>query len=162
MPGPGLESLRSLFLYLSAAFGAFVVALWLSLVFWTWRDIRARTNDRFLRVLAPLLVLLLSLPGVLVYRILRPRQTLEEEYERALEEEALLSGIEDHAACPGCSRQTRQDWMVCPHCHTRLRKSCVRCGRLLDLPWNLCPYCGTPAQPSRADSPAEEPVPAGT
>src|SRR3990172_3158897 len=91
MPGLGAEGFRGIFLYLSAAFGAFLVALWLSLVFWTWRDIRARSQDRFLRLLAPLLVLLLNLPGVIVYLILRPRLTLEEEYERALEEEALLA-----------------------------------------------------------------------
>ena len=161
MSGFGLEGFRGVFLYMSAAFGAFLVALWLSLVFWTWRDIRARSQDRFLRVLAPLLVLLLSLPGVIVYLILRPRLTLEEEYERALEEEALLSGIEGAPACPGCSRQTQKDWMVCTHCHTRLRKSCARCGRLLDLPWNLCPYCGTPAQPVRAEVSTEEAAPAG-
>src|SRR3990172_12300166 len=96
MPGLGAEGFRGIFLYLSAAFGAFLVALWLSLVFWTWRDIPALSQHRFLRVLAPLLVLLLNLPGVIVYLILRPRLTLEEEYERALEEEALLSGIESH------------------------------------------------------------------
>ena len=161
MPGLGAEGFRGIFLYLSAAFGAFLVALWLSLVFWTWRDIRARSQDRFLRVLAPLLVLLLNLPGVIVYLILRPRLTLEEEYERALEEEALLSGIESHRACPGCSRQTQNDWLLCPHCHTRLRKSCARCGRLLELPWNLCPYCGTPAQAVKNEIPAEEASPAG-
>jgi RNA polymerase subunit RPABC4/transcription elongation factor Spt4 len=162
MPGLGAEGFRGLFLYFTAAFGAFLVALWLSLVFWTWRDIRARSQDRFLRVLAPLLVLLLNLPGVIVYLLLRPRLTLEEEYERALEEEALLSGIEAHHTCPGCSRQTQNDWIVCPHCHTLLRKSCARCGRLLELAWNLCPYCGTPAQSVRNESPAEELSPAGT
>src|SRR3990172_3576898 len=159
MPNLGLESLGGLFLYFSAAFGAFLVALWLSLAFWTWRDIRARSNDRFLRVLAPLLVFLLSLPGVIVYLILRPRLTLEEEYERALEEEALLVGIEEQATCPGCSRRADREWQICPHCHTRLRKACARCGRLLDLPWNLCPYCGTPAQPVRAETPAEQALP---
>jgi RNA polymerase subunit RPABC4/transcription elongation factor Spt4 len=155
-----LDSLGGLFLYFSAAFGAFLVALWISLVFWTWRDIRARSHDRLLRVLAPLVVLVLSLPGVIVYLILRPPRTLEEEYQRALEEEALLAGVETSANCPGCGRRTAPDWQICPHCHTRLRKSCTRCGRLLELPWNLCPYCGTPSQigqPEAAPQPGAGP-----
>ncbi|HSR46457.1 MAG TPA: zinc ribbon domain-containing protein [Anaerolineales bacterium] len=156
MENLGLETLGGLFLYFSSAFGAFLVALWLSLVFWTWRDIRARTYDRFLRILAPLLVLLLTLPGVILYLVLRPRRTLEEEYERALEEEALLAAIEEPLTCPGCSRRADKDWQICPHCHTRLRKSCVRCGRMLELAWNLCPYCGTPAQPMSDETPPVE------
>ncbi len=155
--GPnGLESLGGLFLYVSAAFGAFVVALWISLVFWAWRDIRARSHDRLLRILAPLVVLLLSLPGVLVYLVLRPARTLEDEYQRALEEEALLAEVEEHANCPGCGRQIKADWQVCPHCHTRLRKSCTRCGRLMELPWNLCPYCGSPSPIAPQEAPARE------
>jgi RNA polymerase subunit RPABC4/transcription elongation factor Spt4 len=159
MQNPGLETLGGIFLYLSSAFGAFLVALWLSLVYWTWRDMRARSHDRFLRVLAPLLVLLLNLPGILLYLVLRPRLTIEEEYERALEEEALLAGIEEALKCPGCGRRTEKDWQICPHCHTRLRKSCTRCGRLLELPWNLCPYCGQPAQAAREETPGASAAP---
>lgn len=160
--GPtSLESLGGLFLYISAAFGAFLVALWISLVFWTWRDIRARSHDRLLRLLAPLVVLLLSLPGVIVYLVLRPARTLEDEYERALEEEALLAGVEAQANCPGCGRRLSPDWQICPHCHTRLRKSCTRCGRLLELTWNLCPYCGSPSAAAQPEAPAPEGLAAG-
>ena len=131
---------------------AFVTALWLSLLIWTYRDIRSRTRDSFARILAVLAAAVLFLPGMLVYLILRPARTLEEEFEQTLEEEALLQSIEDNALCPGCGRRVREDWVACPNCHTRLRKPCHQCGRLMELAWNLCPYCGTPAPGMRRES----------
>lgn len=139
-------TLMSSILLIATAFGgAFLAALWLALVIWTWRDIRSRARDPLAQALAVLVVAALNLPGVLVYLILRPTRTLEEEYQRTLEEEALLASIEDQALCPGCERRIREDWQVCPNCHTKLKKSCQHCGKLMELPWNICPYCGTPA-----------------
>jgi RNA polymerase subunit RPABC4/transcription elongation factor Spt4 len=138
-------SLGNLALILSAWGGAFIAALWLSMIFWTYRDIRNRSRDHLARVLAVLVVTVLFLPGIVVYLIMRPPRTLEEEYQQSLEEEALLQAIEDISLCPGCGRRVKETWMVCPNCHTRLKKRCHQCSKLMDLPWNLCPYCGTPA-----------------
>jgi RNA polymerase subunit RPABC4/transcription elongation factor Spt4 len=138
---------------LATAFGAaFIAALWLSLIFWTYRDIRKRNRDRLAHILGTLVVAVLFLPGILVYIIMRPPTTLEEEYQRTLEEEALLQTIEEHQLCPGCSRRIREDWVACPNCHTRLRKPCHQCGRLMELPWNLCPFCATPAPGMRKEN----------
>ncbi len=131
--------------------GAFLVALWVALVVWTYRDIRARHRDRLVHFLAAALVALLNLPGVLVYLVLRPSRTLEEEYQQTLEEEALLQSIEDQTVCPGCERRIKDDWVVCPSCQTKLRKPCHSCGRLMELPWNICPYCGTPVPGMRKE-----------
>ncbi|TDA65194.1 MAG: zinc ribbon domain-containing protein [Chloroflexi bacterium] len=130
-------------LTLTAIAAGFLAALWLSLAVWTFRDIRRRARDPFTRILAVLLVLLLFLPGLLLYLILRPSITLEEEYQHTLEEEALLQNIEDTPLCPGCNRRIQPDWMVCPSCHTLLKKRCPNCSKLMELPWNLCPYCAT-------------------
>lgn len=138
--------------------GAFLVALWVALVIWTYRDIRARHRDRLVHFLAAALVALLSLPGVLVYLILRPARTLEEEYQQTLEEEALLQTIEDQTKCPGCERAIREDWLVCPTCQTKLRKPCHSCGRLMELPWNICPYCGAPTPGMRKEGVSIEEV----
>ena len=143
--------LSGLTLILTGLAGAFLVALWLALVIWTYRDMRSRHRDRLVHILAALMVALLTLPGVLVYLILRPARTLEEEYQQTLEEEALLQSIEDQSVCPGCERHTREDWLICPSCNTKLRKRCHSCGRLMELPWNLCPYCGTPAPGMRKE-----------
>ncbi len=144
--------LSSLTLTLTAFGGAFLAALWISLVIWTYRDIRARARDPLAQTLAALLVAVLNLPGVLVYLILRPQRTLEEEYQRTLEEEALLQALEDLPLCPGCERRVKEDWQVCPNCHTKLKKTCHNCSKFMELPWNICPYCGTPALGMRVES----------
>jgi len=138
--------LSSLILVLVAFGGAFLAALWLALVVWTWRDIRNRARDPLAQILAVAVVAVLNLPGVLVYLILRPARTLEEDYQRTLEEEALLASIEDQTLCPGCERRVRDEWQVCPSCHTKLKKNCAHCGNLMELPWNICPFCGTPVE----------------
>jgi RNA polymerase subunit RPABC4/transcription elongation factor Spt4 len=138
-------TLDSFIAYASVCFatsGALLAAVWLSLIIWTFRDMRSRSRDPFAQILATLVVALLPGIGLLVYFILRPRETLAAAYERALEEEALLQEIEERPACPGCSRTVDPHWMICPHCHTRLRKACPDCNALMDLHWKLCPYCG--------------------
>jgi RNA polymerase subunit RPABC4/transcription elongation factor Spt4 len=143
--------LSSFVLLLVGFGGAFLAALWLALIVWTYRDIRARARDPLAHVLAVLVVAVLNLPGVLVYLILRPQHTLEEEYQRTLEEESMLQSLEELPVCPGCERRIKDDWQVCPNCHTKLKKACHECGRLMELPWNLCPYCGTPAPGMRRE-----------
>ena len=121
-----------------AAVGA---ALWISMIVWAYRDMKRRSRDTFAQILAALVVALLNVPGLLVYLILRPQETLAEQYERALEEEALIQSIEDKQVCPGCGQPIKEEWRMCPHCHTKLRKPCDHCGQLLELPWTICPYC---------------------
>jgi RNA polymerase subunit RPABC4/transcription elongation factor Spt4 len=151
-----LSSLGNTFTYLTAFFGAFLAAMWLGLVFWTYRDIRSRSQDRLVHIFAPLIVLLLNVFGIVVYLILRPPLTLNETYQQTLEEEALLSQIEDRATCPGCGTFTHPEWQVCAICHTRLRKPCTNCGKLMELPWQICPFCSTPAPGVRPESNASE------
>ncbi|OQX64598.1 MAG: hypothetical protein B6I38_07440 [Anaerolineaceae bacterium 4572_5.1] len=143
--------LSNFMLALTGFGGAFLAALWVSLVIWTYRDIRNRARDQLAQILSTLLVGLLNLPGVLVYLVLRPPRTLEEEYQRTLEEEALLAAIEDQSLCPGCERRVKDDWKICPNCQTKLKKNCHECGKLMELPWNICPYCGTPEPGMRRD-----------
>ncbi len=129
-----------------ALLAAFLTAVWVAAVIWAFRDIRARTRDIFAQILATLMVLiffpLFPVPGLVLYAILRPRETLAEAYERTLEEEALLHGIEERLACPNCNRSIQPDYLFCPTCQTRLKKACTACGRLLHLQWSICPYCG--------------------
>ena len=145
------DSLSNFILILTAWGGAFLAALWLSLVLWTYRDVRSRTRDPLARILATLVVAVLFLPGILIYLILRPSRTMEDEYQHSLEEEALLQSIEETSLCPGCGRRIKENWIVCPGCHTKLRKSCHQCGKLIELPWNICPHCGTPAPGMRKE-----------
>jgi hypothetical protein len=152
------QVLNNLITGLASWGAAFLVGLWLSLIFWTYRDIRARARDPFVRILSTIVVALLFLPGVVIYLILRPADTLEDEYQHTLEEEALLRSIEDVPLCPGCGRHIQLAWMICPSCHTRLKKPCHQCHKLMELSWNLCPYCGTPAPGMRRKNPTIDDV----
>jgi RNA polymerase subunit RPABC4/transcription elongation factor Spt4 len=105
--------LSNLLLILTGFGGAFIAALWIALVIWTYRDIRSRARDPLVQILSTLLVAVL---------------------------------------CPGCERRVKDDWQVCPNCHTKLKKTCNECGKLMELPWNLCPYCGTPAPGMRHET----------
>ncbi|MBN1267123.1 MAG: zinc ribbon domain-containing protein [Anaerolineales bacterium] len=142
--------LFNLSLYFTALTGACLAALWISLIFWTYRDIRTRTRDRLIHIVASVMVGVLYFPGLLVYLILRPAETLDHAYYKTLEEEALLSSIEHRPNCPGCGAQTNREWYYCPLCYTRLGKQCGDCGRKMELSWQLCPYCGTAVPSSRA------------
>lgn len=122
---------------------AFSLALWISTVIWVFRDVRARTRDFLLVLLALLLAVAMPFAGVLLYMLLRPRETLAEQYERSLEEEALLQEIEERSVCPSCHEHVDDDFLLCPNCSTRLKNQCSNCKKMMKLEWNICPYCGT-------------------
>lgn len=124
--------------------GVALLTLWAAMTLWTYRDMRARSRDPLATLFVTAIVLVLNVPGLLIYLLLRPRETLSEAYERSLEEEALLQEIEEKPTCPGCGQRVQGDWLVCAHCHTRLKKSCVRCSKTLEMAWGICPYCATP------------------
>jgi RNA polymerase subunit RPABC4/transcription elongation factor Spt4 len=145
-------AISSLILFISAFGAAFVAALWLALIFWVYRDIRSRTRDPLIRIVAVLVTTILFLPGILIYLIMRPAHSLDQEYQQTLEEEALLQTIEDPLQCPGCARKIEKDWIICPNCQSRLKKSCHHCHKPMEITWNLCPYCGTPEPGMRREN----------
>lgn len=151
-----LNNLGAILLVVVAFLGAFLAALWVSLVLWTFRDARSRSRDPFAHLLAALMVAVFGPLGMFIYLILRPQETLAEAYERSLEEEALLQDIEERLVCPGCKQTVQENFQFCPSCHTRLKKVCPGCGALLRLRWNICPYCG--ASPSAPHMAQEVPV----
>jgi RNA polymerase subunit RPABC4/transcription elongation factor Spt4 len=142
-----MESITSLIVGAASVIGAILAALLGGLTVWAFRDIRSRTRDPFVQILATIVVGLIPIAGILVYLMLRPRETLSEAYVRALEEESLLSSIENQEFCPTCGRRVDADMQWCPSCHTKLRNACGSCGKAVHLSWDLCPYCGTGLQP---------------
>ena len=124
--------------------GAYLLALWFVLIVWTYRDIEARSNSVFTQIFSTLLVVLFFIPGVLLYLLLRPKETVDEAFQRSLEEEYLLQDLEELNHCPSCHRTVEDGFVICPSCQGQLRESCSGCGRLVDLKWPVCPYCTTP------------------
>src|ERR1700730_10500380 len=143
---------------------AYFIALWISCVWLAFRDIRPPPPHIFLQIMATLLVAVFSLPGLLIYVVLRPPKTLAQLYEDSLEEEAFLQGIQVHNSCPVCKQRVEQDFIFCPWCQTRLKRTCARCERPLMLRWKMCPFCATsvygapaPEQVTTAVAPLPEP-----
>jgi hypothetical protein len=133
---------------------AYLVALWFALIAWTFRDIEARSRSVFTQVFSTLLVVLFFLPGLALYLILRPKETLDQAFQRALEEEYLLQDLDDLPLCHGCQRAVDPEFVLCPHCQTRMRGPCPACARLIDLRWSVCPYCAVAADRGAAGLPA--------
>lgn len=145
MDMPQLEDIGKILLAIVAFISAFTAAFWMSLIIWTFRDMRLRSRDIFAQLLASLVVLIFGPLGLLIYLILRPQETLSEAYARTLEEEALLQNItEEQPVCPECKQRIEPDFIICPACHTELRKACPSCGRLMLMRWDICPYCAEP------------------
>lgn len=122
--------------------GAYLIATWFVLIVWTFRDIESRSRNVVTQVFSTLLAVFFWIPGVLLYMILRPKETLDEAYQRSLEEEYLLQDLQELPLCPNCNHFVHDDWQLCPHCNTQLKESCHNCGKLVDLRWDICPYCG--------------------
>jgi len=129
-----------------AVLGAFFFAFWIAMGIWTFNDIRSRSRDWLAIVLACLLVLIFPIIGLILYLMIRPKHTLAEVYDRALEEEALLREIEETVACITCGIPVKETWVYCPNCHHQLQHSCVSCKNLVRNDWEICVYCGTPQQ----------------
>jgi hypothetical protein len=140
----GLEEVlaRAVQVFLALA-GAYLVALWFALIVWTYRDIGSRSQSVVTQVMATLMTVLFWVPGALLYLLLRPRNTLDEAFQRSLEEEYLLQDLEELPVCHVCNRSVADEYMLCPHCQTALRDACGACGKLISVRWPICPYCGS-------------------
>ena len=137
--------------------GAMLFALWAGTVVWTINDIRARSWDVLAMILAAVLAILVPFAGLVVYILVRPRETLADTYNRALEEEALLREANVSFFCTGCSRPVRDAWVFCPHCQVQLLQACPACGHAVRPEWTVCAQCGT----TRGGQPAQQHLQAG-
>ncbi|MFN3983577.1 MAG: double zinc ribbon domain-containing protein [Caldilinea sp.] len=128
---------------LVAALGAFLFAFWIAMGIWTFNDIRSRTRDWLVITLAVALTLIFPLIGFILYLMIRPKATLAEVYDRALEEEALLRELEETMTCHHCGIPVNEAWVYCPNCHSQLQHSCPNCGKLVRNEWEICVFCAS-------------------
>ena len=126
-----------------AAAAVIVGLLWVALSFAAVRDARRRTESVIFVLFAGVLTLVLPFFGYLVYMIVRPPTTLDEERQLLLEEQALTEPppAETSRPCPSCGREIEADFVICPYCRTQFARRCRSCQRWLRLGWRICPYC---------------------
>ncbi len=125
-----------------ALLGAFLFAFWVAMGIWTFNDIRSRTRDWLAIALASLLVLVFPLVGLALYMMIRPRETLADVFDRALEEESLLRELESTLSCHSCGLPVQDNWNFCSNCHSQLRYACSNCGKAMRHEWDICVNCG--------------------
>lgn len=123
---------------------AMLVAMWLALAFWTYKDAKRRITDPLMIGVAVATSLIFPYVGTLFYVILRPPEYLEDVLERDLEirarEQELVGGAN---RCPACRTPVRDEFLVCPKCRRELKMACTSCDKPLDPSWKICPYCAT-------------------
>lgn len=128
----------------------FYVVFVLALAFWIWRDARRRGAMSWFWAVA---VIPFSIAAWTIYMIVRPPETLEDAHEREVDVAARESELTRFGAtCPNCFKPVEPDFLICPNCMKKLKKSCTNCGRPIRLTWTVCPYCKTKQVPG-----AEEP-----
>ncbi|MEI7925765.1 MAG: zinc ribbon domain-containing protein, partial [Chloroflexota bacterium] len=140
-PGGSWQATARLF---GGLMSAYLLIIWLASIFWVYRDIRSRTTDPISHLISVAIAVVFPIVGLPIYLILRPADTLTAAYDRQLEQEALLSELQNVSACPNCRRPVQDEFTVCAFCATPVKQGCSRCGRQLRLSWRYCPYCSTP------------------
>ncbi|RME50232.1 MAG: zinc-ribbon domain-containing protein [Caldilineae bacterium] len=148
MPADLTNTIATILGVIVAMLGAFLFAFWVAMGIWTFNDIRSRTRDWLAIGLACLLVLVFPVVGLIIYLMIRPKDTLADVYDRALEEEALLRELEETLTCHHCGAPVKDEWIFCPHCHAQLQYACPTCNQAVRQEWDICVYCGTPQHAS--------------
>lgn len=126
---------------------AYVGVLWLALAFSVIRDARRRPMSHAMLGVATALAFFPPFLGALVYFVLRPPQTLEEQRAIEMEERALfdpgINGTAPTRPCPHCGREIERSFIICPYCRTQFARRCANCEHTLRLGWSICPHCAT-------------------
>ncbi len=123
----------------------YLVAFWLSLSYWAFRDARERSSNIIFHLFATAISLLLPIFGLFIYLMVRPPLTMAERRALELETQALSEvpeGVVQLRSCPSCGQTIESDFVLCPYCQTQFGKRCRRCSKVLKLGWSMCPYCG--------------------
>lgn len=150
-PGGDWQATARLF---GALIGGYLLVLWFASILWVYRDIQSRSQDPITQAIGVGISVVFPLVGLPVYVVVRPQETLQDAYDRQLEQEAILSELHSVTGCPNCRRPVQDDFQFCAFCGTSLKSACSSCNRLLQFSWRVCPSCQTP-KPRPQPDPAE-------
>ncbi|MBN1618553.1 zinc ribbon domain-containing protein [Candidatus Dojkabacteria bacterium] len=120
------------------------IAFWFFVSVWAWFDASERYKSRIWVALWFLIVLVFNIFGLLIYIILRPKSTKDENNWLDLERRYLSFESAGLSDCPRCGQEVYPNFIYCPKCGKDLRYKCKKCEVYLEPEWNTCPFCGTP------------------
>lgn len=116
---------------------------WLVLVGWVWIDSGERTSNRRARIIYLLLVIVLNIPGLIIYLIVRPSETIEQIYWADLERRYLKYETAELGDCPECGSQLFPGYHFCANCGSDIKKKCPSCGVMISKNAKYCAHCGS-------------------
>lgn len=124
-------------------FSTIIILSVILLIFWLVKDLSSRVENKYLRILLFIFIILGNAPGFLFYLVLRPRETIQEKSERQMlgksQESILLT--ETIVVCPHCQTFNRRDFKFCTNCCTELNLNCPKCNGEIQYYWKFCPQC---------------------
>jgi hypothetical protein len=103
-----------------------LVALWIFVIVWVYRDAQRRGMNGLLWAL---LVLIGNAVGLIIYLIVRN--------EQAVRPQAACC-----EKCPSCGQPVGSGFTYCPHCGRPIKAVCPACGKPVQAGWKVCPNCG--------------------
>lgn len=126
----------------SIILGFVLVLFWLVIIGWVWIDSGERTSKTSLRVIYVILTSVLNIPGLIIYLIVRPSETIEEIYWADLERRYLKYETSDLGDCNKCGHQLFPGFVFCSNCGLEIKKRCSKCGVLINKDHKYCEHCG--------------------
>lgn len=127
----------------------YTLTLYLALIIWVLNDVLKRSHSFLFQILAVCLIVFGNIFGLIVYLIIRPRQTL---LELNLYETELKTLISTHS-CPQCQTELTADFLYCPFCQIQIQNRCSKCHSIFKKEWEMCPFCGHSSVNSPKSSP---------
>lgn len=118
------------------------VIFWIFVLVWVWVDAGERTTNVFSKLASVVLVGVLNIVGLLIYLIIRPKQTLQDLYWIDLERRYLKYETSELGDCPNCKMSMQPGFNLCPRCGYQIKQKCNSCLVWIDKKYNYCPFCG--------------------
>ena len=118
------------------------IIFWLVIVGWVWIDSSERTSKKGLRFVYMLIAIVLNIPGLIIYLIIRPSETIEEIYWADLERRYLKFETSELGDCPKCGHQLYPGYVFCTNCGFELKKRCPKCNVVINKDHKYCEFCG--------------------
>ena len=120
-----------------------LVVFWLVLIGWVWIDSGERTSNLTIRIVYLALVLILNIPGLIIYLIIRPSETIDQIYWADLERRYLKYETSELGDCSKCGGQLLPGYVFCTNCGNEIKKKCPNCSVMISKGSKFCAYCGT-------------------
>jgi len=126
-----------------SVFGVGLLLFWIVVIGWVWSDALERYRSKGAALMIVILLITINIFGLVIYFIIRPRYTLDEEYWENLEKRFLKYEAQGLGDCPHCGEEVQPSFIFCRNCGRRLRVKCKECEMYLEPDWKVCPFCGT-------------------